>query len=184
MGTRPKLAENTPAPAGSVAEGGSLYVLGLDPGLAVTGYGILKSSPGGTLLVEAGVIRISRSKSLEDRLDELYEGVVELLQCWPIAEVAIEQLYSHYSRPRTAILMGHARGVLYLAAARKKLPVHAYLPTKVKKYMTGNGHASKPQMQAAVQNQLRLSTPLEPHDVADALAIALCHLSHRTYAAE
>ncbi len=89
--------------------------------------------------------------------------------------MAIEQLYSHYERPRTAILMGHARGVLFLAGAHNSLEVFSYAATQVKKLLTGNGRAPKDQMQRAIQMQLSLKEPPDPPDVADALAIALCH---------
>jgi crossover junction endodeoxyribonuclease RuvC len=149
-------------------------ILGLDPGLAITGYGIIRSCPK-VQLVEAGVIRVRRDQHLSVRLKELYDGITEVLQSYPIDAVAIEQLYSHYERPRTAILMGHARGVLCLAAANAGKSVHSYEPTKVKKLLTGNGRAPKSQMQSAIQQQLVLKEPPDPPDVADALAIALCH---------
>jgi len=152
----------------------SRVFLGLDPGLAITGYGILRRGPK-IKLIEAGVIRIRRDQSLATRLKELYSGIMEVFESFPIDEVAIEQLYSHYERPRTAILMGHARGVLCLAAANSGKPVHSYASTKVKKLLTGNGRAPKTQMQLAVQQQLMLKDLPDPPDVADALAIALCH---------
>jgi crossover junction endodeoxyribonuclease RuvC len=89
--------------------------------------------------------------------------------------MALEQLYSHYKRPRTAILMGHARGVICLAASLSTIPVKHYSATQIKKILTGNGRAPKSQMQDAVQRELNLATLPEPPDVADALAIALCH---------
>ena len=150
-------------------------IMGLDPGLALTGYGIISVTGLKPKLVEAGVVRISRSGSLEDRLCELYEGLTEILDQYKLESVAIEQLYSHYERPRTAILMGHARGVLCLAIAQRGLSVHSYKPTAVKKALTGNGRASKLQVQLAIQLQLQLKTAPEPPDVADALAVAMCH---------
>jgi crossover junction endodeoxyribonuclease RuvC len=150
-------------------------ILGLDPGLALTGYGIIEIGRLKPKLVEAGVLRIARGNSLERRLAELYEGLHEVLDQYSIEGAAIEQLYSHYERPRTAILMGHARGVLCLAIAQKGLKVHSYKPTTVKKSVTGNGRASKLQMQLAVQHQLGLKEPPDPPDVADALAVAICH---------
>jgi crossover junction endodeoxyribonuclease RuvC len=149
-------------------------ILGLDPGLTLTGYGIIRSDSKPSL-IEAGVIRINRNQSLSDRLKELYDGILEILCGVAIDYVAIEQLYSHYERPRTAILMGHARGVLCLAAANAGRQVHSYEPTKVKSMLTGNGRAPKSQMQKAIQLQLGLDEPPDPPDVADALAIALCH---------
>lgn len=153
----------------------SSYVLGLDPGLAITGYGVIDISGGKPKLVEAGVIRVSRAQALAARLLELHSGIEEVIASYSIGAVAIEQLYSHYERPRTAILMGHARGVLTLAAAQKGISVHSYEATKVKKLLTGNGRAPKDQMQRAIQLQFRLKEPPDPPDVADALAIALCH---------
>ncbi len=153
----------------------SQLILGLDPGLAVTGYGVLRCGLNGPQLVEAGVIRVSRAQPLSRRLKELYDGIQEVFASLNISAVAIEQLYSHYERPRTAILMGHARGVLCLAAANAGLVVNSYEPTKVKKLLSGNGRAPKAQMQHAIQLQLGLKQPPDPPDVADALAIALCH---------
>jgi crossover junction endodeoxyribonuclease RuvC len=89
--------------------------------------------------------------------------------------MALEELYSHYSRPKTAILMGHARGVICLAAAQAGVPVIPYSATRIKRIVTGSGRASKAQVQRAVQSELRLDTLPDPPDVADALAIALCH---------
>jgi crossover junction endodeoxyribonuclease RuvC len=152
-----------------------LYILGLDPGLAVTGYGVLGFRNNKPRLIEAGILKIPRSKPLSERLKELYDGVQEILASIPIHAVAIEQLYSHYERPRTAILMGHARGVLCLGAANAGLSVHSYESTKVKLLLTGNGRAPKAQMQHAIQLQLGLTEPPDPPDVADALAVALCH---------
>ncbi|MBU6236770.1 MAG: crossover junction endodeoxyribonuclease RuvC [Planctomycetes bacterium] len=150
-------------------------VLGLDPGLGITGYGIIAAPRGNPEIVEAGVIRMTKGRSMADRLKELHEGLQDILSSLSISEIAIEQLYSHYERPRTAILMGHARGVLFLGAANAGLPVHSYASTMVKKMLTGNGRAPKAQMQHAVRLQLGLAQPPDPPDVADALAIALCH---------
>ena len=151
-------------------------VLGVDPGLGTTGYGVLHLRRGSPRLLEAGVIRCDRKKTLEQRLLELHGGIQEVLHAHPgIQAMAMEQIYSHYDRPRTAILMGHARGVLCLAASQSSLAVYSYLPTRVKKALTGNGRAPKSQVQYAVQQQLGLSTVPEPPDVADALAVALCH---------
>jgi crossover junction endodeoxyribonuclease RuvC len=163
----PRAMEKQPCHSGQL-------ILGLDPGLAITGYGVIRSNVKAEL-VEAGVIRISRNQPLSERLKELYAGIMEVLESYKIDSVAIEQLYSHYERPRTAILMGHARGVLCLAGANRGLQVHSYEPTKVKKLLTGNGRAPKAQVQFAIQHQLGLEQPPDPPDVADALAVALCH---------
>lgn len=150
-------------------------VLGVDPGLNVTGYAVLQVSAGGPLVCEAGVVRGITRRSLTARLAEIYDGITDAIQSLAPSAIALEQLYSHYQRPRTAILMGHARGVICLAAQQAGIPVTHYSATQVKKSLTGHGRASKAQVQAAVQRELRLPTLPQPHDVSDALAIALCH---------
>lgn len=152
-----------------------MVILGIDPGLNTTGYGLLKSGADGLRVVEAGVVRGGSDRSVEARLLEIFNGVSEILASFSPDAVAIEQLYSHYERPRTAILMGHARGVICVAAAIRQIPVMNYASTQVKKILTGNGRAPKSQMQMAICRELRLLAPPEPPDVADALAIALCH---------
>jgi|GEM_PF-351490 len=149
-------------------------VLGIDPGLNTTGYGVIAICPRGPALIEGGVIRGGRG-AFGARLDRLYAGLVDVLAEHRPQVMGLEDLFSHYQRPKTAVLMGHARGVLMLAAAKAGVPVTSYLPTKVKLTLTGSGRANKVQMQAAVTRELSLATVPEPHDVADALAIAICH---------
>ncbi len=150
-------------------------VLGLDPGLHTTGYGLLEWRAGRPVICEAGVVRSRAHATLELRLAEIHAGVQEVLQTFRPQTVAVEELYSHYERPRTAILMGHARGVICLAAATARIPVYHYAATQVKRLLTGSGRASKSQIQQAVCREFALDSPPEPADVADALAIALCH---------
>jgi crossover junction endodeoxyribonuclease RuvC len=153
-------------------------ILGLDPGLQVTGYGVLEVTDSGPRIREAGVIRSADGRDTPDmarRVRVLYDGLCEVLDQWKPAAVAVEQLFAHYDHPRTAILMAHARGVFFLAGAQRDIPVVSYTPTKVKKLITGSGRAGKEQMQYAVTRELGLAKPPEPHDVADALAVALCH---------
>ncbi|GIW97230.1 MAG: crossover junction endodeoxyribonuclease RuvC [Pirellulaceae bacterium] len=158
-------------------------ILGIDPALGTTGYGVVLTDGSTPQVLDAGIIRCRRDLPLEQRLQELYEGVLELVSEHQPDCLAVEQLYTHYSRPTTAILMGHARGVILLTAARNRIPVHSYAATQIKKMLTGNGRASKSQMQFAVQYQLGLPRLPEPADVADALAIALTH-SHLQRLAE
>lgn len=153
----------------------SLRFLGLDPGLERTGYGIVEGDGSRPRLVEAGVLRVPTRQSLAHRLRWLFEATRELMVEYRPAAVAIEEIFSHVEYPRTAIWMGHARGVLFLAAAQSGVDVSSYLPTRVKKSMTGNGRASKQQVQRAVQAEFGIADPLEPADVADALAVAVCH---------
>jgi crossover junction endodeoxyribonuclease RuvC len=112
------------------------------------------------------------------RLCTLYDGLMEVLEQFKPAVVAVEQLYAHYNHPRTAILMAHARGVIFLAAGQRKLQVVSYNATSIKKTITGNGRAGKDQVQRTIQRELNLAQLPEPADVADALAAALCHYYH------
>ena len=149
-------------------------ILGIDPGLNTTGYGVIDVEGGKVRLCEAGIVRSRAKASIQSRLDEIFTGIQEVIQTHKPELMALEQLFSHYERPRTAILMGHARGVICLAAGQAGIEVVHYEPTRVKKVMTGNGRAPKHQIQLAVKLQLGLSSIPEPSDVADALAIAIC----------
>ena len=148
------------------------HVLGIDPGLDRTGYAVILMPD--SRIVEAGVIRSNAKLPLARRLTELTLGIEEVLSEHKVDLVAVEDLFAHYRHPRTAILMSHARGVVLLAAARRDIEVISLLPTRVKKALTGNGHAGKLQIQRAISATLKLSTLPEPPDVADALAIAWC----------
>ena len=153
-------------------------ILGIDPGLNLTGYAVLEAGARGPAVVEAGVIRGAdgRSKAeLAERLRILYEGIVEVVEQFHPNAMAVEQLYAHYDHPRTAILMAHARGVLLLAGGQRDLGVFSYAATQIKKTITGSGRAGKDQVQRVIQRELGLAAPPEPPDVADALAAALCH---------
>jgi crossover junction endodeoxyribonuclease RuvC len=153
-------------------------VLGIDPGLQVTGYGVVEAGPRGPLVVEAGVIRSAEGRKAADmapRLLAVYNGIVEVVEQFRPEVVAVEQLFAHYEHPRTAILMAHARAVVLLAAAQHGLPVLSYNATRIKKTITGSGRATKDQMQRTIQRELGLTKVPEPPDVADALAAALCH---------
>jgi crossover junction endodeoxyribonuclease RuvC len=153
----------------------TLRILGIDPGLNITGYGVLEWGNGSPKLCEAGVVRGKSRGSLSKRLLEIHDGVREVIVGLKPNVMALEELYSHYERPRTAILMGHARGVLCLAGAEAGIPVISYSATQIKKILTGNGRAPKAQVQRAIQRELLLPEIPEPPDVADALAVALCH---------
>ena len=154
---------------------GDSRILGIDPGLQVTGYAVLEPGP---RVCEAGVIRSSEGRVTTDmapRLRSLYDSLNEVITQFRPGIVVVEQLYAHYDHPRTAILMAHARGVIFLAAAQHDLPVVSYNATRIKKTVTGNGRADKEQVQRTVQRELGLARLPEPPDVADALAAALCH---------
>lgn len=151
-------------------------VLGIDPGLNVTGYAVVEPGSRGARVVEAGVIRPGRSGAgLAPRLETLHQGVLEILDAFSPSAVALEQVHSHAKFPRTAILLAHARGVIVLAAALRGVPVSGYAAARIKKSLTGSGRAPKSQMQHAIRTELGLQSLPEPHDVADACAVALCH---------
>jgi len=151
-----------------------MRIVGIDPGLQITGYGVVDWRPVKPLLVDGGVIRLTPKTPLADRLIELERELDAIISEHKPEVCAVEQLYSHYAHPRTAILMGHARGVILLVARRHGLKVEQFAANRVKQSVTGNGHASKVQVQRAVQSQWNLPKLPEPPDVADALAVALC----------
>ena len=151
-----------------------MRILGIDPGLRLTGYGVIDFKPYRPVLIDGGVIRLTIKTSLADRLVELETELTSLLVEHKPDVCAVEQLYAHYAHPRTAILMGHARGVILLAARKLGVRVEQFPANRIKQSVTGHGHASKEQMQRAIQSQWNLPAPPEPPDVADALAAALC----------
>ncbi|MDP6546023.1 MAG: crossover junction endodeoxyribonuclease RuvC [Phycisphaerae bacterium] len=151
-------------------------VLGIDPGLNITGYGIVDfaGSASQPAIIEGGAIRTDAKADIARRIEQIHADLTALLAEFRPDLVAIENLYAHYAHPRTSILMAHARGVVLLAAQQTGVAVRGLAATKVKKSLTGNGHASKLQVQRAIQAVCRLEALPEPPDVADALAIALC----------
>jgi crossover junction endodeoxyribonuclease RuvC len=157
---------------------GGVRILGIDPGLQVTGYAVVEACGQGPRVCEAGVVRSAEGRMPTDmapRLRSVYDSIEDIIRQYQPAVVAVEQLYAHYDHPRTAILMAHTRGVIFLAAARHGLPVVSYNATRIKKTITGNGRAPKDQVQRTIQRELGLAQLPEPPDVADALAAALCH---------
>ena len=149
--------------------------LGIDPGLNRTGYGLLRRTAKGPVIVEGGVIRSTKGNSLLTRVHEIASAVREILAEFKPTAVAVEQIFSHVEHPKTAILMAHARGAILFAIADAKIPMVHYTPTSVKRTLTGSGRANKEQVQRAIQRELKLQAILEPNDVSDAFAIALCH---------
>ena len=160
-----------------------IRILGIDPGLNTTGYAVIESLDAGPKMLEAGIIKSSESRTTPDlaqRLTALYDGVIEVIEQFRPTELAVEQLYAHYDHPRTAILMAHARGAIFLAGGQRSLAVTSYAATRIKKAVTGSGRAGKEQMQLAMLREFGLVEMPEPHDVADAMAIALCHYHLRS----
>ena len=151
-----------------------MRILGIDPGLQVCGYACVEAGVCREYLIEAGFIRTNRQLPLEEKLNRIAQDVDVVLDTVHPEIVAVEELYAHYAHPRTAILMGHARGVILQRCAQREIEIKSYSATKIKKATTGNGRASKEQMQRAVQTIMGLPELPEPNDVADAIAIALC----------
>jgi len=156
-----------------------MRVIGIDPGLNVTGYGVVESNGGEATLVEAGLIKLppSRGDNLPSRLESLFRELRQIVREFKPQAMCLEEVYSHANYPRTAILMGHARGVICLAAQLTGIPVLSFSAKRVKQSVTGNGNASKLQVQRAVQHYFSLGRTPHPPDVADALAVALCYVS-------
>jgi crossover junction endodeoxyribonuclease RuvC len=151
-----------------------MIILGIDPGLQVCGYAVIEADRGRDKIIEAGIFRTDSSAALEVRLNQIADDTRDLLEKFAPEVVAVEELYSHYKHPRTAILMGHARGVILAQAAKAGAAVKSYAATRIKKSLTGNGRADKQQMQEAIRTVFDLAELPEPADVADALAAALC----------
>jgi len=152
-------------------------ILGIDPGLRLTGYGVIDTTPQTVMrprLVDGGVIRLKDKTPIASRLVELEADLSALFVEYKPDVCAVEMLYSHYAHPRTAILMGHARGVILMVAARRGAKIEQFAANRIKQSTTGYGHASKEQMQLAVQQLFKLPQPPDPPDVADALAVAVC----------
>ncbi len=149
-------------------------VLGVDPGTAVTGYGIVSAdSRGWHTLVECGVIRTSAKEPLPQRLVDIYDGIAELIARHRPDRVAVESVF--YARNvRTTIVLGHARGVILLAAAKAGVDIDEFPPAEIKKAIVGTGAASKEQVQFMVTKILRLKQAPQPADAADGVAAALC----------
>ena len=151
-----------------------MRILGIDPGLQITGYGVIEYQPAKPKLIDGGVIRLKPKTPIADRLVELETELENIFEEHKPDICAIEQLYSHYAHPRTAILMGHARGVIMLVARRNGATIEQFAANRIKQSLTGHGHASKTQMQRAIQSLWNLKAAPDPPDVADALAVALC----------
>jgi crossover junction endodeoxyribonuclease RuvC len=151
-----------------------MRILGIDPGLQVCGYACLEIDSKEEVMLEAGVLKTTDGLPIETRLNEIATDIRTLLERLAPNLVAVEELYSHYAHPRTAILMGHARGVILQKCAEAHVEVQSFAATRIKKSITGNGRASKEQMQRTMQTILGLPELPQPPDVADAMATALC----------
>ena len=152
-----------------------MFVLGIDPGLTTTGYGLVDRAAGESRLRAVGVIRTASGDPIEQRLLELHRDLTQIIEEHHPDVMAIEQVFTNKNL-RTSIAVGRASGVALLAAATAGLPVHEYTPTQVKSAVAGFGQADKGQVQRMVAQRLGLAESPKPADAADALAVALCHL--------
>lgn len=151
-----------------------MIVLGIDPGIAIVGYGVLEFVGNRYSLLEYGTIETSPDKSTDERLKIIYDELINLIDQYKPEELAIEKLF-HQKNTKTVINVAQARGVEILACVNSGLKVYEYTPLQIKQALTGYGRASKIQMQEAVKRILNLDGIPKPDDAADALAIALCH---------
>jgi crossover junction endodeoxyribonuclease RuvC len=150
-----------------------LVVLGIDPGTATTGYGVVRGDGSAMpVLVECGVIRTRSRDPLPARLRELYEGVVELIERHRPDAISVEDVF-YAKNVRTTVVLGHARGVILLAAEQRRVLIHEYPPSEIKKAVVGTGAATKEQVQFMLTRLLRLKAVPNPSDAADGVAAAL-----------
>jgi crossover junction endodeoxyribonuclease RuvC len=154
-----------------------MLVLGLDPGTAITGYGLVRGDGDAMSLIDYGAITTTRRPAPE-RLAELYRGLTTLIDKHHPEAVAVEELFFS-KNVRTALAVGQARGVVLLAAANAGLAVHEYTPLEIKQAIASYGRAPKEQMQQMVKLLLGLDFVPQPDDAADAIAVAICHLQSR-----
>jgi crossover junction endodeoxyribonuclease RuvC len=159
-----------------------VLVLGIDPGTAITGYGLVREDEAGLTLVDYGVITTAAGQPLPERLQAIYQGLAQVAREHQPQQAAVEELF--FSRNvRTALSVGHARGVTLLALADAGLAIHEYKPLEIKQAITGYGGAGKQQVQEMVRLLLNLDTVPQPDDAADAVAVAVCHIHSARMAA-
>ena len=161
--------------AGTEERAEPVLVLGIDPGTAITGYGVVARRDGGAVsLVECGVIRTSPGEPLVQRIREIYDATAALIRRHEPYALSVEEVF-HGKNAQSALKLGHARGAILLAAAHHGVAVAEYAPRQIKKAVVGNGNATKDQVGFMVQQQLRLKEAPAPADAADGVAAALCH---------
>ncbi|CCO07231.1 crossover junction endodeoxyribonuclease RuvC [Desulforamulus hydrothermalis] len=151
-----------------------MIILGIDPGTAITGFGLVEYLGNSYRPIAYSCLRTSPDLSPEIRLQRLYQGLQEIINSYRPEFMAVEQLFFN-KNTRTALAVGHARGIALLAGANAGIPVAEYTPLQVKQAVTGYGKAAKQQVQFMVKTLLSLKEIPQPDDVADALAVAICH---------
>ena len=156
-----------------------MFVLGIDPGLTTTGFGVIEHRGGSSRAVTAGALRTPTDVPTSERLAELYRDLRDIVEEFTPDAAAIEQVFVNRNL-QTAISVARASGVAMLAIAQSGVPVFEYQPTAIKSAVTGDGRADKRAIQDMVMRRLRLAAPPKPADAADALAVAMCHVQSLT----
>lgn len=151
-----------------------MIILGIDPGYAIVGYGVIKYEGGKMSVIDYGKITTEANIPLSKRLKLIYDSLAQLIETFKPDVVAVEELFFN-SNVKTAIAVGHARGVIILAAANKNIKIAEYTPLQIKQAVVGYGRADKNQVQQMVKMFLKLKDVPKPDDTADALAVAICH---------
>ncbi len=153
-----------------------MLILGIDPGLNITGYGIIQTNPGNLKFIEAGFIKTSPNNNTETRLLKIYCELTDIVKRHKLDVIVLEKLYAHYKHPLTACLLGHARGIICLVSVQNNIKLFEYPTTRTKKAISGKGSASKLQIQYMVLNILGLRDKSKVSlDITDALALAIAH---------
>lgn len=152
-----------------------MRILGIDPALTITGYGVIDLEKNKFYLLEAGIVTTDSRQTTPKRLDKIYRSIIKLISDTRPDVMVLEKLFAHYRHPTTAYILGQARGVICLACAREGIPLVEYAATRIKKAIVGNGLASKYQVQRMVVTLLNLNSQPKYTDVTDALALAIAH---------
>jgi crossover junction endodeoxyribonuclease RuvC len=157
-----------------------MRVFGIDPGSLVTGYGVVEEKGNRLQALAWGTVRTSSKHVLSERLKRIYDGLVDPLQTWQPDAVSVEQVF-FADNPKTALTLGHARGVALLAVAHAEVPIVEYSALEIKMAVVGYGRAAKQQVQQMVKHLLNLHAAPQPVDAADALAAAICHMHTHSF---
>ncbi|MBE7040161.1 MAG: crossover junction endodeoxyribonuclease RuvC [Ruminococcaceae bacterium] len=157
-----------------------MIIMGIDPGIAIVGYGVLEYKSNRFSVIDYGAVTTKAGEKLSDRLRDIYESINILIERFSPDAFAIEELFFN-TNVKTAITVAHGRGVAMLAASSQNLPIFEYTPLQVKQAVSGYGRADKQQIQRMVKSLLCLDSVPKPDDVADALAVAICHAHTAKY---
>ncbi len=152
-----------------------MKILGIDPGLYISGYGLIDWGGKGIILLEAGVVKTNKKEKTETRLEFIYKEMSGLVKKFEPQTIALEKIYSHHRHPATSYALGQARGVICLICSQLGVPLFEYPSTHIKKAVVGRGRASKEQVKRMVQQLLKIKDNPKYFDITDALAVAITH---------